>query len=388
MRSTTTTMSKQLGEALLAAARAGEHRLCYDLLRAKANVEQKDNQGNTPLHLAVMSGNIRLIVDLLHRGFDITAKNANGYTPLAVAVHSPLKDKYEIVDLILDFAQEKKVRADYGLNEALLGAVCDDDLAMARTFLDFGAKPTAVLENGNSCLHVAVLKKNRLMARLLVNRHAPLTVCNAQQQTPLKLAEDHKDWDLARVLVAAELHKRHGSAPDANFVSLKARFCRCLADYQDSWFFYDGDFVKHRKRAISFGQKLAELRSIEEVRALIHSEVVLFNLSNTSAIRDFSKAKYLQKPESFVRDGFNQLLEDFAELFERAAEVNIESSITSRAPSLRSASLLSQSPRDSTLPKFAISSDLTDQSERLVMSGKPKSESLSSYSQVTHSRKK
>lgn len=62
------------------------------VVRGKAEVEARDNDGNTPLHSAVVGWNAgvngipKVIETLLARGADKKAKESGGYTPLELAI--------------------------------------------------------------------------------------------------------------------------------------------------------------------------------------------------------------------------------------------------------------------------------------------------------------
>ncbi len=60
-----------------------------------ANVNEKNEDGHTPLHLAAQSGHKRIVELLIDKGSDVNAKNDDGDTPLDVAIkfkHSKIAD--------------------------------------------------------------------------------------------------------------------------------------------------------------------------------------------------------------------------------------------------------------------------------------------------------
>ena len=54
------------------------------LLNHKANVNAKDKNGQTPLHLIIARGNLKAIQALLDHGADVNATDNKGKTPLAI----------------------------------------------------------------------------------------------------------------------------------------------------------------------------------------------------------------------------------------------------------------------------------------------------------------
>ncbi len=55
-------------------------------------LDEKDNDGNTPLHLAATTGNIRMITALLMRDANVESENSNGNTPYQVASNREVQD--------------------------------------------------------------------------------------------------------------------------------------------------------------------------------------------------------------------------------------------------------------------------------------------------------
>ncbi len=56
------------------------------LLMAGADPNTKDEEGNTPLHLASRFGHLGIVKDLVRYGANVNAENHSGYTPLALAI--------------------------------------------------------------------------------------------------------------------------------------------------------------------------------------------------------------------------------------------------------------------------------------------------------------
>lgn len=82
------------------------------LLKAGANVNCRDCQGNIPLHLAILEGDLRLVELLLKYGSDITAEGEMGLTAIQLAIKC-FKDKINIhaqnvLVMLLGYPDKKK----------------------------------------------------------------------------------------------------------------------------------------------------------------------------------------------------------------------------------------------------------------------------------------
>ena len=77
-----------------AASQAGCLNTVIALIKAGVPVNEKDNQGNTALHIAVMQGkeNAPVIKALVEGGIDVNAENNKGHTPLKVAKNLKTKN--------------------------------------------------------------------------------------------------------------------------------------------------------------------------------------------------------------------------------------------------------------------------------------------------------
>ena len=67
------------------AAAEGDTAAIHALLDARADIEAKNEDGDTPLHIAAYNSHAEAIRTLLAAGADIEAKIKNGKTPLQLA---------------------------------------------------------------------------------------------------------------------------------------------------------------------------------------------------------------------------------------------------------------------------------------------------------------
>jgi ankyrin repeat protein len=73
--------------------------IASNLLKAGANVEEVNDKGNTPLHVAVKLGYQEMVILLLKFGADNEVKNRDGRKPLVMAAESC---RVDMIYLLLD----------------------------------------------------------------------------------------------------------------------------------------------------------------------------------------------------------------------------------------------------------------------------------------------
>ncbi len=157
------------------------------LIAAGADVNLSDNDGLTPLHIAVQQGNVELINSLLAAGADPDLKNKAGGTPLTYAAsHENFAVHLSRYDLIIQSLVQ------HGATINLFGAIALDDQERAAMLLD--AHPELLNDQSNhfsrTPLHVAVIRSRTGIVEMLLARGANPNLqdqngMNASGQTPL-----------------------------------------------------------------------------------------------------------------------------------------------------------------------------------------------------------
>lgn len=137
-----------------------------------ANINQQDNLGRTPLHLAALghdTQNASVVQFLLDRGADFNREDNYGISPLGEAA---LSDKQKLVQLMLDHG------ADVNQHSAkswapLHYAAANGYEALVRLLLKRGADVGLQDINGNTPLRLAT-KNNHQAIIQLINDHVAL----------------------------------------------------------------------------------------------------------------------------------------------------------------------------------------------------------------------
>ena len=171
--------------ALHAASERGIIAMVKELLMFEGiKINKKDDQDNTPLHIACVSGEKDIVFALIEAGADVMAENEDEMTPLHIAI---VERKLEIVKMILDMHAGDKEELLQAIekdgNSPFLLAVKSGEEDMVKFFLDIGANLIDLNGNGANALHLATaLNKVNIME----------LVYDADDNEELL---DEEDWD-------------------------------------------------------------------------------------------------------------------------------------------------------------------------------------------------
>lgn len=221
------------------AARKGDAKKVAAILAADPKVvNDRDNNGDTALHIAALHNQLAVAQALLNAGADVNAKNGygaytpgdlggilgssnhkdpvslltvhgidtadmkNGYTPLHLAEFSVGHKK--MIELLVSKGADVNARAASGATP-LFFAVLRDQKDDAQFLLDKGANVNTPDAYGNTVLDCALQLQYGSLIQLLVNRGSDVNAQDQGMNRPLTYAmkmDDHK-W--------ADLLKKHGA---------------------------------------------------------------------------------------------------------------------------------------------------------------------------------
>ncbi|XP_042296832.1 B-cell lymphoma 3 protein isoform X2 [Sceloporus undulatus] len=157
-----------------------------------------DRHGQTALHLACEHGNLRCLQELLDGSpvpLDLEARNFEGLTPLHVAVGT---SNHNVVLTLLEHGADVDAVDIKSGRSPLLHAVENNNMEMVELLLKHGASVNAQSYGGNTALHAASGRGFLDMLRLLVRNGADGSLKNYHNDTPLMVAKNKRVIDILR----------------------------------------------------------------------------------------------------------------------------------------------------------------------------------------------
>ena len=201
---------------------------------------QKDVDGTTPLHSAIIVGNTPAVACLIRLGANVEAVGNNGVTPLMMASTT---GRIDIVTVLLDARAEDGLGVDLDLdrahafagNTALHFAAEMGHVAVVRALCQAGSNADARKVNGGTPLHSAADANQTLAATELIGGCGARTdILLMEDTTPLYLAAQRGFVEMVEVLV------RH-SPKEVNYAMAKSTYTKDVTtpeagEQQKAWY--------------------------------------------------------------------------------------------------------------------------------------------------------
>ncbi len=161
------------------------------------NLQGSDTDGNTPLHLAALWDYPEAVSFLIDHGAAVNARNDQGLTPLHYAVKN---NSVEICRILQ--AREAKIdaRDNYG-NTPLHTAISWGSSQCAKFLLLLKANVELRNLSGNTPMHTAVLHQDSLGINMLYQYGASLESRDNTGMTPLLLSTRKNFWTISELLI-------------------------------------------------------------------------------------------------------------------------------------------------------------------------------------------
>ncbi|WEW59774.1 hypothetical protein PRK78_005254 [Emydomyces testavorans] len=168
---------------------AARQNLIYWLLENSADVDIQDQEGRTPIHLAVLGDDERMIGALARASMNCNVLDGDGYTPLHVAA---ILRKCGIIEELIQNGADVNARDARG-NTPLHGVLMDSDERMTSSLLlrhvysyhsmntyeytvekllEYGALPNIANDEGQTPEQIAISQNLKSLIKLLQNGNA------------------------------------------------------------------------------------------------------------------------------------------------------------------------------------------------------------------------
>jgi ankyrin repeat protein len=216
-----------LNKALLAAIRDGDHFTVQSLLDQKADIEARNEVGDTPLMQAALNADSDMVQLLVQRGANVNGRGVYDVTALLRAIHDPNKvqlllsrgarlDSRVMVlaamvpgsrETIAQLGWGADVNAEVGGLTPLMAAAYSGDLEAATWLVEHGADVKACTEAGCTALNGAAVSGNAAIVKLLLDHGASPNVRYQERgevgdfQTPAMNAAWHGDVECLKLLL-------------------------------------------------------------------------------------------------------------------------------------------------------------------------------------------
>ena len=178
------------------------------LIKHSADVSAQDDNGTTPLHLALSFREAEVAAMLIERGADVTAQNKDGWTPLHLASKN---GQVEVAGMLIEHSADVAAQNEDGTTP-LHVALADGRTEVAVMLIERGADTTPH-KYGWTPLHLASLNGQVEPASMLIERGADVTAQNNDGLTPLHLAADvraqYNDFSLTQLQTHLASHAGH-----------------------------------------------------------------------------------------------------------------------------------------------------------------------------------
>lgn len=184
----------------------GDIKTIKKLIKSKANLNAIDEEGRTPLNLAISLKNTQAIDLLIKGGADVHTKDKGGNTSLHWVIAQGLEKK---ISLLINRGADVDARNDQGLTPLHLAALYGNEQAI-KLLIDKGAKVDDKNDQGLTPLHLAVLLGNKEAMTLLTNHMVDFA---DGTQTALKVIDIDTPKSNTEII---ELLKKHAYTQDAD----------------------------------------------------------------------------------------------------------------------------------------------------------------------------
>lgn len=178
--------------------KSDQDRNALELIAKGETVNDRDQMGYTPLHLAAIKGNQSIAKALVEQGSHINARDFHGRTPFMLALR---EGHVELSRYLL--SQDTQLKTNYTLTNALFDAVTGGSKEMTEYLLAKNFPVNTVNRFNTSALHIAATKGDTGMIALLIRHGVDVNLRDNDGWSALHFAGARRYRETVRTLLAA-----------------------------------------------------------------------------------------------------------------------------------------------------------------------------------------
>jgi ankyrin repeat protein len=203
------------------------------LLKSKASVNVKDDDGRTPLMFAAQYGKNQHFADLLGAGAQVNAKDKDGWTPL---MYAATYGRFNCIDGLLQAGADPKMQANDGMT-AVLFALEQGSESSIKALLGAGATLDGKGLKETTPLILAATSDNLPAVELVLKSNPDLNRVSEEGNTALIIAADRGNPDTIMALLrsGADIKVKDKEGQTALDIARKSKCDECAAMLGDKW---------------------------------------------------------------------------------------------------------------------------------------------------------